>query len=141
MIPETLYYTKDHEWLKLDGEEATIGITFHAQKELGDIVYLELPEVGRTLKAGEEFGTVESVKAVSEIYSPVSGEVTAVNRFLMENPDNSATVNKDPYGEGWLVVLEPEDWAKAATELIHGDAVSAWVEAELARFREQGWLG
>ncbi len=103
MIPESLYYTKDHEWVKLDGEEATVGITFHAQKELGDIVYLELPEVGRTLKVGEEFGTVESPKAVSELFSPLSGEVLAVNSALTEDPDNSATVNRDPYGEGWMI--------------------------------------
>jgi glycine cleavage system H protein len=112
MVPDELLYTKDHEWIRVEGQEAVIGITNHAQNELGEIVFLDLPEPGRTVRAGEEFGTVESVKAVSEIYSPVSGEVTAVNRVLMENPDNSATVNKDPYGEGWLVRLRFSDPAE-----------------------------
>ena len=112
MVPDELLYTKDHEWIRVEGQEAVVGITNHAQNELGEIVFLDLPEPGRTVRAGEEFGTVESVKAVSEIYSPVSGEVTAVNRFLMENPDNSATVNKDPYGEGWLVRLRFSDPAE-----------------------------
>jgi glycine cleavage system H protein len=103
MVPETLAYTKDHEWLRLEGDEGVVGITDHAQKELGDIVFLELPEPGRALSAGEEMGTVESVKAVSEIYSPVSGKVIDVNRALTEDPDSSATVNRDPYGEGWMV--------------------------------------
>ena len=109
MVPDGLLYTKDHEWIRVEGQEAVVGITSHAQSELGEIVFLDLPEPGRTVRAGEEFGTVESVKAVSEIYSPVSGEVTAVNRVLTENPDNSATVNKDPYGEGWLVRLRFSD--------------------------------
>ncbi len=112
MVPDELLYTKDHEWIRVEGQEAVVGITNHAQNELGEIVFLDLPEPGRTVRAGEEFGTVESVKAVSEIYSPVSGEVTAVNRVLMENPDNSATVNKDPYGEGWLVRLRFSDPAE-----------------------------
>jgi len=109
MIPEALYYTKDHEWLKLEGGEGTIGITFHAQKELGDIVYLDLPETGRTLSAGDEFGSVESVKAVSELFSPVSGEVVAVNGELTADPDNSATVNRDPYGDGWMIRIKLSD--------------------------------
>ena len=127
MIPEALYYTKDHEWLKLDGEEATIGITLHAQKELGDIVYLELPEVGRTLKAGEEFGTVESVKAVSELFSPVNGEVIAVNSALTEDPDSSATVNRDPYGEGWMIRLRLSD-AGEVDGLLRSDGYRSYVE-------------
>ena len=105
MVPEGLYYSKDHEWLRIEDGEATIGITDFAQKELGDIVYLEFPEIGRQLRSGEEFGTVESVKAVSEIYSPVTGEVLEVNGSLTEDPDRSALVNQDPYGEGWLVRL------------------------------------
>ena len=109
MAPEGLYYSKDHEWLRVEGDEATVGITDFAQKELGDIVYLEFPEVGRQLKSGEEIGTVESVKAVSEIYSPVSGEVLKVNGSLTEDPDRSALVNQDPYGEGWLVRLRLSD--------------------------------
>jgi glycine cleavage system H protein len=100
-----LLYSKEHEWLRMEGDEGIIGITDFAQKELGDIVYLEFPEVGRVLQAGEEFGTVESVKAVSEVYSPVGGEITAVNGALTEDPDRSAVVNQDPYGEGWLIKI------------------------------------
>jgi glycine cleavage system H protein len=109
MVPEALYYSKDHEWLRVEGGEATVGITDYAQKELGDIVYLEFPEAGRKLKAGEELGTVESVKAVSEIYAPVGGEVLEVNESLTADPDRSAVVNQDPYGEGWLVKLRLSD--------------------------------
>jgi glycine cleavage system H protein len=109
MVPEGLYYSKDHEWIRVEGDLGTVGITDYAQKELGDIVYLDFPEPGLELKTGEELGTVESVKAVSEIYAPVSGQVVEVNRSLTEDPDQSALVNQDPYGEGWLVQLRLSD--------------------------------
>jgi glycine cleavage system H protein len=99
-IPENLKYTNSHEWLKIEGDVAIIGITDHAQAELGDIVYLELPEAGRVLQKEEVFGTVESVKAVSELYSPVSGEVIETNAPLC---DATETINKDPYNTAWLV--------------------------------------
>ena len=102
MYPSDRKYTKDHEWVKIEGTEARVGITDYAQKQLGDVVYLELPEVGRTLTRGESFGTVESVKAVSDLYSPVSGEVTEVNRALVEKPE---LVNKDPYGS-WMIAMK-----------------------------------
>ena len=102
-------YTPEHEWLRLEGNEAVVGITDYAQKELGDIVYLELPEQGKELTPGEEFGTVESVKAVSEIYAPVGGQVLEVNQSLTDDPDRSALVNQDPYGEGWLVRMRLQD--------------------------------
>jgi len=105
MVPESLYYTKDHEWVRVDGGEGVVGITAHAQKELGDIVFVELPELGRALAGGDEFGTVESVKAVAEVYAPLSGEVVAINKDLMEIPERCAAVNADPYGEGWLIRL------------------------------------
>ncbi len=105
MVPEALYYSKDHEWLRVEGVEVTLGITDYAQNALGDIVYLEFPETGRELKAGEELGTVESVKAVSEIYAPVGGTVLEVNDSLTADPDRSAVVNQDPYGDGWLVKI------------------------------------
>ena len=101
-----LKYTKDHEWVKIDGDTAKVGITDYAQKQLGDVVYLELPQVGRTLKKGEVFGTIESVKAVSELYSPVDGEVTEVHSALVQNPE---TVNKDPHG-----VLDDRDEGRPA---------------------------
>jgi glycine cleavage system H protein len=101
MYPSDLKYTKDHEWVRASGSEARVGITDYAQKQLGDIVYLELPEVGRTVRQGEVFGTIESVKAVSELYSPVSGEVTEVHAALVERPE---TVNKDPHNS-WMIVI------------------------------------
>ncbi len=103
MVPENLRYTKDHEWIRVDGEVATVGITDHAQEELGDIVYVELPKAGARLEQASSFGSVESVKAVSDIYAPVSGEVTGVNTALADAPEK---VNDDPYGEGWLIQLK-----------------------------------
>lgn len=102
MYPDNLKYTKDHEWIQVQGDTGTVGVTFFAQKELGDVVFVELPEVGRRLKAGEEFGTIESVKAVSEIYSPVSGEVIEVNGALRDKPE---MVNAEPYAAGWILKL------------------------------------
>jgi glycine cleavage system H protein len=102
-IPEDLRYTKDHEWAKIDGNRARVGITDHAQNELTDVVYVEFPPIGKTFSQGEVIGTVESVKAVSEIFSPLSGKVLEVNRVLDDAPEQ---VNKDPYGAGWMVLLE-----------------------------------
>ena len=103
MIPDNLLYTKSHEWAKIEGEEAVIGITQFAQEQLGDLTFVELPEAGQTISAGEEMGTVESVKAASEIYAPISGEVLAVNSELEDAPEK---VNEDPYGQGWLIKIK-----------------------------------
>ncbi|HEX9304063.1 MAG TPA: glycine cleavage system protein GcvH [Thermoanaerobaculia bacterium] len=100
MNPEDLHYTPSHEWVRIDGDVGTIGITDYAQKELGEIVYLELPEVGHVFNAGDEFGTVESVKAVSELFTPVSGEIVEVNKGAVAEP---GIVNDDPFGDGWLI--------------------------------------
>jgi glycine cleavage system H protein len=102
MYPADLKYTKEHEWVRIEGSEARVGITDYAQKQLGDVVFLELPEIGRALKKGDVFGTIESVKAVSELYSPVSGEVTGVNTALVERPEG---VNADPHSS-WMIVLK-----------------------------------
>lgn len=99
-VPSDLKYTKSHEWVRVDGDIATIGITEHAQAELGDIVFVELPSVGRALQGHESFGTVESVKTVSELYAPISGEVVETNPALASRPE---LVNSDPYGEGWMI--------------------------------------
>ena len=107
MYPPDLKYTKDHEWVRIAGSEARVGITDYAQKQLGDVVYLELPDVGRTVKKGDVFGTIESVKAVSELYAPVSGEVTEVNTALIAKPE---TVNKDPHGS-WMIAIKVTDAA------------------------------
>jgi glycine cleavage system H protein len=106
MDPENLRYTKEHEWVRVEGNIGTIGITFHAQKELGDIVYVDLPKPGTTTQQGKTIGSVESVKAVSDLYTPVSGEVGEVNALLAESPE---ILNKDPYGEGWLVKIKLSD--------------------------------
>jgi glycine cleavage system H protein len=101
--PEDRHYAQSHEWVKIDGDIGTIGITDHAQKELGEIVYLELPDVGHVFNADEEFGTVESVKAVSELFSPISGEVVEINKGAVTEP---GIVNDDPFGDGWLIRLK-----------------------------------
>jgi glycine cleavage system H protein len=101
-VPEGLYYSKDHEWLRVEGETGTVGITDHAQHSLGDVVYVELPKAGETFAAHDTFGSVESVKAVSELFLPVAGEVTEVNESLNDEPEK---VNNDPYGEGWMLRL------------------------------------
>lgn len=101
-FPSNLRYTKDHEWIKLDGNVATIGITDYAQRELGDIVYVEVETIGKSLKAGEVFGTVEAVKTVSDLFLPVDGTVTELNAALTNSPES---VNSDPYGEGWMVKM------------------------------------
>jgi glycine cleavage system H protein len=105
-VPEELQYTKSHEWVRTEGDTATIGITDYAQEELGDIVFVELPEEGATFDAGDSFGTVESVKAVSDLYAPVGGEVVEVNETLGDNPEK---INEDPYGDGWIVKLRVSD--------------------------------
>jgi glycine cleavage system H protein len=105
-FPEGLKYSKEHEWVLVEGTSATIGITEFAQEELGDIVFVELPEVGEKIVKDDPFGAVESVKAVSDIYAPVSGEVMETNEIL---PDNPETINDDPYGDGWMVRVELTD--------------------------------
>lgn len=100
MYPADFHYSKEHEWVKVDGDLATVGITEHAQKALGDIVFIELPGIGATVEAGKACGTVESVKAVSEIYSPVTGTVTEVNTSLAETPE---WINQDPHGKAWMI--------------------------------------
>lgn len=115
MIPDDLLYARTHEWARIEDGEAVLGITHFAQEQLGDLTYVELPEVGQALTQGEEMGSVESVKAASELYAPVTGEVIAVNEELADNP---GLVNEDPYGEGWMLRVrlsaDPEDLLEAA---------------------------
>lgn len=105
-FPADLHYTKDHEWIKLDGNIATIGITDFAQKELGDIVFVEVETVGKSLGAGDVFGTVEAVKTVSDLFLPVSGTITELNPALNNSPE---LVNNDPYGEGWMIKMKVDN--------------------------------
>jgi len=123
MYPSEYRYTKEHEWVHLQGGVATVGITEYAQKELGDVVYVELPKIGTCLAAGQSFGTVESVKAVSEIYAPVSGQVTEANSALGSAPE---TVNKDPHGQAWLIKLKVDN-AKEITSLMDAAAYQAYI--------------
>ena len=102
-FPENLHYTKDHEWIRIEGEEAIVGITDFAQRELGDIVYVEIETVGQELNAGDIFGTVEAVKTVSDLYLPLNGTITEVNPSLNDNPE---AINNDPYGEGWMIRMK-----------------------------------
>ena len=126
MNPEDLHYTQSHEWVRIDGETGTIGITDHAQKELGEIVYLELPEVGHVYNVEEEFGTVESVKAVSELYTPVSGEVVEVNKGAVAEP---GIINDDPFGDGWLIKLKLSSDEEVA-KLMTADQYAQYVKSE-----------
>ncbi len=105
-IPEDLSYTEEHEWVSQDSEICTIGITDYAQSELGDIVFVELPEVGESVKQGQPFGTIEAVKTVSDLFAPVSGEVVEINQSLEETAEQ---INNDPYGDGWIIKLRMED--------------------------------
>lgn len=113
MYPEELLYTRDHEWVRVDGNIASVGITDHAQKELGDIVFVELPQIGTRVAAKESLGTVESVKAVADVYSPLSGDIIATNPKLQKAPE---LLNSDPHGDGWLVQLKVRD--RAETEAL-----------------------
>ena len=117
-------FTKDHEWIKLDGEVATVGITDYAQQQLGDVVFVELPEVGRNVVAGKEAAVVESVKAASEVYAPVAGDVVEVNEALADDP---ALVNRDPQGEGWFVKLRIENQGDL-DDLLDEDAYKEYCE-------------
>ena len=108
-FPDDIGYAKSHEWAKANGDSVKVGITDYAQDQLGDIVFVELPEVGDSLEKGAEFGTVESVKAVSEIYIPIGGEITAVNTALEDAPEH---VNNSPYSDGWMIEVKPNDMAE-----------------------------
>ena len=123
MYPSELKYTKDHEWIRLDGPEARVGITEYAQKQLGDVVFLELPDVGRVLQKGEVFGTIESVKAVSELFTPMSGEVTAVNTDLTSRPEQ---VNAAPDAT-WIIKLKLSE-AGEASELLTAEQYDALIK-------------
>jgi glycine cleavage system H protein len=127
-VPEDLHYSKDHEWVRVEGDTAVVGITDYAQDSLGDVVYVELPKEGEEFAANESFGSVESVKAVSEVFSPVSGAISGINETLTDEPEK---VNQDPYGEGWMIrvkmsnpgevdslltAAEYEDFTKGDTE-------------------------
>ncbi len=125
-IPNDLFYTENHEWISVDGKEAVVGITEHAQDELGDIVFVELPSVEEELDQFEEFGVIESVKAVSDVFMPVSGIVVEVNEELMDQPE---LINEDPYGSGWLIKVEVKDKSDL-DELMDSSEYKEFIEGE-----------
>lgn len=124
-LPEDLKYTREHEWVSVSGSVATVGITDHAQEQLGDVVYVELPAVGDRVEKSDAFGVVESTKAVSDVYAPVSGEVTEVNDDL---PDSPELVNEDPYGDGWMVKIAISDPSEL-DELMTADEYREFIES------------
>jgi glycine cleavage system H protein len=126
MYPENFRYTKEHEWVLVEGEIGTVGITHHAQEELGDIVYVDLPKVGTNVEAGKSLGSVESVKAVSDVYSPVSGEVTEANHSLADSPEK---LNEDPHGAAWLVKIRLSNPAEVSS-LMTAAEYQSYVGAE-----------
>src|SRR3954452_15563699 len=126
MTPEDSRYARSHEYVHTEGEVGTIGITDYAQKELGDVVFVELPQVGSQLEAGDELGSIESVKAVSELFSPVSGEVVEVHELLTDKPE---LVNTDPYGDGWMVRVKLSD-ATEVDELMSAEEYEEYTQAE-----------
>ena len=123
-FPDNLRYTKEHEWLRLDGDTATIGITDFAQRELGDIVYVEVETIGKSLHSGDVFGTVEAVKTVSDLFLPIAGTIVELNPALSQNPE---LVNTDPYGDGWMVRVKPANVADV-NGLLTADAYKALVD-------------
>ncbi len=125
-LPGGLKYSREHEWVKVEGNVALIGITDFAQAELGDVVYVELPETGMEVEANNTFGVVESVKAVSDLYAPVSGAITEVNGTLEDEPE---LVNSDPYGDGWMIRVEMQDEAELS-DLLEADSYRAFIEEE-----------
>ena len=125
-IPEELLYTKEHEWIRMDDGSATIGITDFAQGELGDVVFVELPQVGDTFKANDPFGSLESVKAVSETYMPIDGEVTQINVVLLDSPEK---INEAPYSDGWVIQIRPLD-PDSLKELMNSTEYSKYVAEE-----------
>jgi glycine cleavage system H protein len=126
MYPEDLRYSKEHEWIRVEGGMAISGISSYAQDQLGDVVYVEMPEVGAEVEQMVPFGVVESVKAVSDLYSPLSGEVVAVNEELYTRPE---LVNEDPYGEGWMVRIRPSDLEGELEKLLDADQYQQWVRS------------
>ncbi|MCL4426389.1 MAG: glycine cleavage system protein GcvH [Firmicutes bacterium] len=124
MYPKEFRYTREHEWMALEGNRARVGITHYAQDHLGDVVFVELPGIGRALRKGESFGVVESVKTVSDIYAPIGGRVVEVNEALTTSPE---LINQDPHGRGWMLVVEVENPAEAA-DLLNSEAYEEYLK-------------
>ncbi len=128
--PTELLYSKSHEWIRIEGDEVIVGISDYAQHALGDVVFAELPDVGQTLNQNQPFGVVESVKAASDVYAPISGEVTAINEALLDAPE---TLNSDPYGEGWMLKVRPSNLEAERESLLDAAAYEQHVEDEASK--------
>lgn len=128
--PQDLLYNTSHEWVRIDGDQIVVGISDYAQISLGDVVFIELPDVGRTLSKGEPFGVVESVKAASDVYAPIGGEVLEINEALLDSPE---TVNEDPYGEGWMIKLRASGLEAERGDLLDAAAYEQHVEDESSK--------
>jgi glycine cleavage system H protein len=128
--PTDLLYAKSHEWVRIDGDQVTVGISDYAQHALGDVVFAELPDVGQTLSQNQPMGVVESVKAASDVYAPLSGEVTAINEALLNAPE---TLNSDPYTEGWMIKLRPSDLQNERGALLDAGAYEQHVDDEASK--------
>ena len=123
MLPDNLKYTKDHEWVKINGDEITLGITDYAQGELGDIIFVELPQIGEAFNKGDTIGTIEAVKTVADIYTPMNGEVVSINSEIEDAPE---LVNSDPFEKGWLIKIKSKDFSNA--ELLNKEEYSALIQ-------------
>lgn len=132
-VPENLKYTREHEWARIRGKIATVGITDYAQDQLGDVVYVELPDVADEVAKDEQFGTIESVKTVSDLFSPLSGEVIKVNEQLEDRPE---LVNEDPYGDGWMIQIQISD-PDEIDELMSAEEYEAYLEEEAGNMEEE----
>lgn len=137
-FPPDLYYDRaTHIWVRNGSGVVTIGLDALSLESLGDMAYISLQAVGIRVRRGEPVGTLEAAKMVGDLIAPVSGTIAARNEEVLRDPTH---VNRDPYGAGWLLQLTPSDWARESTELVHGDGLTAWVEAEMERYRSQGWI-
>ncbi|MBI3242574.1 MAG: glycine cleavage system protein H [Chloroflexi bacterium] len=138
-FPPELYYDRaTHVWVRPDGEGVTIGLDALGLESLGDMAYLSLQAVGLPARRGETLGSLEAAKMVGDLIAPVSGVITARNEAVLHDP---SLINRDPYGAGWIVQLAPSDWERDSVELVHGAELKLWVEAEIERYRAQGWIG
>lgn len=138
-LPDELYYhPEDHLWVRVEGEQVRVGLDELAQRSAERVRHVRLKPPGRKVAAGRSFGTIEAGKYVGPLRAPVSGTLAEINPRVMQQP---ALVNSDPYGEGWLVVIQPDDWETALTGLVHGPAVQAWLEDSVREYRQRGLLG
>lgn len=137
-FPQDRYYDPaNHLWVQMDGGRAQIGMDALGVETLGDLAYITLADVGVRVERGKPIGTMEAAKMTGELVAPISGTLVARNDKVLRDP---SLVNRDAYGQAWLIAIQPSDWTAESSQLVHGDAVPAWVDAEVKRYREQGWL-